>query len=158
MGYQEISGEHYLYINLGITEIDATVLTSRPVLDISYSDINNPTNYLPLFTNLIIDTFNKNNNNSWICKVRIPNVIATGLTNLAVTIKWERPSGGLTTDPIELTELTKLDIKSEPNFITDDGSKPTVTEPFTNFRPKKYLAIEGFMDDHPLLGKTYAKF
>ena len=160
MGHKSLSSGEFLYINLGIIDIDGSVLNSRPVLDIYYSENSNPTSYILLYPNLIIDTFDKNVNSSWICKVRLSSSIITELKNIKIDIRWERPSGGSTTSPIEvLSDVEKVDIKSttDTSVFTDNGSMQVVTEPFTNYR-KKYLAIEGFMNDHPLLGKTYAKF
>ena len=127
-----------------------------PILDIFYSTPDAPDNYILQYPNLIIDTYSKDIASTSICKVEISAALANDLKNVRVVLKWERPPGGVTTEPIEIHDKVVPDIKTKATIVADDGSM-VVTEPFANYRAK-YLALEGYMDDHPLLGRTYARF
>lgn len=173
LGYEEIAGKHFVYINLGITQIltpmasssliPVTGKTLLPVLDIQKSESTSPPEeYTLIYQNIEVNTFDKDDQNSYVCKVEISDTIVPTLMHMRVKIKWQRPKEDPVSGPIGLTQKTKLNILTQPNIITDSGGTKeaiSITEPFRNRRAMRSgLAVEGFMNDHPLLGKTYAKF
>lgn len=158
---------NYLYIRLGVTDIQSPVagpgITSKPVVTIYKNEVDTSTGATPIFTllyeNLVVNSFTENNSFEQTYKVRLPSNIFNKISSIKVKIKWQRPSGGATSVPIEITEkIQDFDLSNIYNFINDSDTSQIITiandlESFTN-----YLSIEGYTDDSPLLGKTYAPF
>ena len=146
-----------MYIRLGVTDIQSpvgTVITSKPVLTIFYM-LNDSTSFALVHENLVVNTFTNDNTFSYIYKVKITSSQLSKLNLAKIKIAWQRPPGGPTSTPIQIHEFIKQYVSTEGNIITDSGGVPEIatTEGFTN-----YLSIDGYMEDHPLLGKSYAKF
>jgi len=156
---------NYLYIRLGVTDIQSPAtgpgITSKPVVTIYKNEENSASTpvFTLLYENLVVNSFTENNSFEQTYKVRLPSNIFNKISSIKVKIKWQRPSGGPTSVPIEITEkIQDFDLSNIYNFINDSDTSQILTiandlEPFTN-----YLSIEGYMDDSPLLGKSYARF
>lgn len=158
---------NYLYIRLGVTDIQSPVtgagVTLKPVLTIYTNEVNPSTGATPVFTllyeNLVVNSFTMTNSFEQTYKVRLPSNTLNKISSIKVKIKWQRPSGGPTSGPIEITEkIQSFDENNIYNFINaaTQVDIPLIAndlESFTN-----YLSIEGYTDDSPLLGKTYARF